>query len=172
MTASALLDDLRRRGATARVLPTGKLRIEPATVVDEALLVELRAHRDAIVEELLRRSATWANQRSAPTLSQRGRMCGRCLRVDRCHPDGEGFVCPQCVEWEVSGCPSFTVLAGADEETETARGACLRCGSPWTMHGRPAAGSWTRVANPDDAIPGAVRFVVARAREVLLGVNP
>jgi hypothetical protein len=172
VTASALLDDLRRRGATARVLPSGKLRIAPATAVDEKLLGELRAHRDAIVEELLRRSETWVNRQPAPTLSQRGRMCGQCLRVDRCYPDGEGFVCPQCAEWEVRGCPSFTVLAAADEQTEAARGACLRCGSPWAMHGRPAAVSWTRVTDPDDAMPATVRFVVSRAREVARGVNP
>jgi hypothetical protein len=37
------------------VLPTGKLRIEPATVVDEALLVALKKQRDEIIAELRRR---------------------------------------------------------------------------------------------------------------------
>jgi len=55
MTALAILADLTRRGGTARVLPTGKLRIEPATVVDDALLAELKDQRDEIIAELRRR---------------------------------------------------------------------------------------------------------------------
>ena len=108
---------------------------------------------------------------AAPTLSQRGMMCRVCHRVDRCYADAEGVVCPACAEWEVRGCPGFAVLTTADVEAERRFGACLRCGSPWSMHGCPEPDGWTRHADLDDVAPAATRFVLARAREIARGTE-
>jgi len=46
VTAAALLDDIRRCGATATLTQDGRLRIDPASVIDAALLASLKAQRD------------------------------------------------------------------------------------------------------------------------------
>jgi hypothetical protein len=184
VTGSEIVEAATSLGVALRAREGDRIGASPPGRLPPELCEAIVVHRSAVLRELLRREAAapiaalpfapdlQQIAEPAPTLSHRGRMCGRCHREDRCYPDGNGFVCPQCVEWEVRGCPSFTVLASADEQTEAERGACLRCGSPWAMHGRPATDSWTRVADPDDAMPATVRFVVARAREVARGVNP
>lgn len=48
MTPSAIVDELLRRGASAEVLVDGRLRVAPASVLDGALLGELRAHREEL----------------------------------------------------------------------------------------------------------------------------
>jgi hypothetical protein len=55
MTAGALLENVRRRGATATVTTAGKLRVEPGALLDAALLADLKAHRDELIAELRHR---------------------------------------------------------------------------------------------------------------------
>jgi hypothetical protein len=55
VTAAALLDDIRRCGATATLTQDGRLRIDPASVIDAALLASLKAQRDDLIIELTRR---------------------------------------------------------------------------------------------------------------------
>jgi hypothetical protein len=160
MTASAVLDNLMRRGGTARVLPTGKLRIEPATVVDEALLAELKEQRDEIIAELRRREP----KPDETALTRHGVLCRSCRRLGRGYGDQEtGYVCPACVEWRVTGCAAFTALERADEAAEARYGACLSCGGSIELHGSPDPSKWRRVASHDDVEIAAVRYVLASA---------
>ena len=48
MTPSAIIDELVRRGASANVLDDGRLRVAPASVLDDVLLGELRTHREEL----------------------------------------------------------------------------------------------------------------------------
>ena len=138
MTPTILLEDLRRRGATASVTPAGKLRIGPAEVVDEALLSELRARRDEIIAEIRRREV------------------------------GESRSCnPTFSEWLVEGCTSFTVLERAQEALEARYGACLSCGGSNEQHGSPEPSAWRRVASLDDVELVTARLVIASAAAIV-----
>ena len=77
MTVAAIFRDLARRGATARLLPTGKLYVEPAAVLDELLLADMRALRDEIIAEL-RQNDRYA----ADVLIARARKAGLELSVE------------------------------------------------------------------------------------------
>lgn len=115
MTAAALLADLHQRGATARVLPTGKLRIEPASAIDDALLADLKAQRDEIIAELRCRSKVEAGGALVdPVL-----VAARLLRLG---------------QWPATApaCAFFIGPAGAAR--------CARCGAPWIEHYPPARG--------------------------------
>ena len=174
MTARALLERLTAEGVSVRL--DGEdicLLTAPSRTIDTALVAELRAAKAEILAELRRRDPAAPMpapvQRippEAPTLSQRGVMCGVCLRVDRCYSDvGEngGFVCLGCAEWRVAGCSAFTVLERADEAAEAHYGACVSCGGSIELHGSPEASKWRRVVSDDDVEIVAVRYVLASA---------
>lgn len=156
MNAGALLDDLQRRGATASVTPAGKLRIEPAAVVDDALLRELREQRDAIVAELRQRLDLEASRNEEP-------QCGDHLLT---YAAKRGLY---NAEWRVAGCPAFTVLERADKLVEARYGLCLSCGAPWPMHGSPVPDEWRCVKHPDDVRIVAIRFVIALETAIAQG---
>lgn len=50
-------------------------------------------------------------------LSDRGKMCSVCKRVDICNDASNGYVCGWCIEWRTVGYSSFTVLADSDQPT-------------------------------------------------------
>jgi len=99
MTASDILADLTRRGGTARVLPTGKLRIEPAAVVDDALLAELKEQRDEIIAEL--------RHRDPAALIEEARSTGLELSVE-----GDGLR----VRHQTHAAPDETLIARLAEQ--------------------------------------------------------
>lgn len=189
MSARLLLERLNAQGVSVSL--DGEdvcLAVEPPQTIEQGLVAEIRALKAEVVAELRRLSQAErehddGQQRHGVNLSgdqntsalgeakrsQRGMVCRLCRRVDRCYADAEGPVCPSCVEWQVRGCPGFAVLTTADTEAEMRFGACLRCGSPWAMHGRPDADLWARYADLDDVVPATIRFVLARAREIARG---
>jgi hypothetical protein len=179
MTARELLEDLATRGATARVLPSGKLFVEPVKALDEALLASLKSQREEIIAELSRTAEPANAPRLKPNadkpemiaLTQHGVICRECRRLSRGYDPGDGFVCPECSEWRVAGCKAFTVLESADEAIEAQYGACLACGSSIELHGRPTPSEWRRVASTDDVELAAVRFVLAVAGEIVRGAR-
>lgn len=174
MTARALLQRLTAEGVTVRL--DGEdicLVTDPPRTIGKELVSELRSAKAEILAELRRRdpaapmpAPAQRKPPEAPTLSQRGVMCGGCLRVDRCYPDvGEngGYVCLGCAEWRVAGCAAFTALERADEAAEARYGACLSCGGSIELHGSPDASQWRRVATLDNVEIAAVRYVLASA---------
>lgn len=187
-SVDTILEDLKRRGATAKVTPLGKLRIEPGTALDATLLADLKAQRDAIIAELRRReSITLAERehvvaegrradlaapgpRSLRTMARRGVICQECRRLGLGYGIDRGpYVCPECDEWRVLGCAAFTVLKTCDAADEAQCGACLACGASWALHGRPEAGTWRRVTDLDDVCLVAVRYVLAAAKAIARG---
>jgi hypothetical protein len=188
MSARALLERLTAEGVTVRL--DGEdicLLTAPPRTIDKALVAELRAAKAEVVAELRRESDVAQNAvergrsdaEPAPVkpippntsaLSQRGVMCGVCLRADRCYSyrrdDGNCYVCPGCSEWRVAGCLAFTVLERADEAAEARYGACLSCGGSIELHGSPDASKWRRVASLDDVEIAAIRYVLASASAI------
>jgi len=191
VTPSALLDDLRRRGVTANLTPSGQLKIDPASAIDAALLADLKAQRDGIIAELRRRDPTALVEeaRSAALEFSVERDGLRVRHRTNAAPD-ETLIASLAehkaaviaelrqqddvlaygaerglyeAEWRVAGCAAFTALERADECAEARYGACLSCGGSIELHGLPDAFKWRRVASLDDVEIAAVRYVLASA---------
>lgn len=58
---------------------------------------------------------------------------------------------------------AFAALASADRESVRARGVCIACGVPWTLHGEPPMDVWRLVGNANDVALIEARAIVAAA---------
>ncbi len=63
--AAELLAELRSLAVEASLNPEGRLALRPASRVPEALLAELKAHRDELVELVARQAGVWQADPSA-----------------------------------------------------------------------------------------------------------
>jgi hypothetical protein len=170
MLAAVVITEAERRGLRLIIRDDGGLRVlgDPSEI--ETLSDEIRANRNQLIEIVRRRSVIAGNKVNLANGLRpggRGVMCARCHKIDRCFGDAKnGYACPACAEWRVSGCPGFTTLSTCNDAAEMDFGECMRCGATWALHGKPHAASWTRVADLDGVQPAAVAFVLARAREI------
>lgn len=159
MTATDVVRRARAAGLRVSLRSDGSIEMRPATLLRPEIADAVRAHRAEVVEELRREAG------AGTTPAARCVICGRQSDVLKA-TDGRD-ICAACGEWRVD-CSAFTVQHHADVAAERARGACIRCGATWVMHGRPALSSWNRIDQCEAVQLFEARFVVAVADAMLL----
>lgn len=58
---------------------------------------------------------------------------------------------------------AFAALRSADPTEVRARGVCIACGAPWSLHASPAVETWRRVDDANEVALTEARAIVAAA---------